>query len=90
VKRDNADPPDTLEEVQLESGRDVLAEAAGINRPMSEQQIVPRLGHHPWQGRHGPRTMRDLLQNRPIEIVVRHVIPSPGRGDGCAPLPTDE
>jgi hypothetical protein len=32
--------------------------------------------------------MGDFLQNRPIEIVVRHVIRSAGRGDRCATAPT--
>ncbi len=63
AKRDDAEPGLSLERVQRQVGRDERAQAAGVDRPMREQQVVPRLGHHPRAGRRWPRAMGEVRQS---------------------------
>src|SRR5215475_11949763 len=53
----DADPCSTIEEIQLQFWWNERSNSLRFQCPMSEQQIVPALGHNPWTVRQWPGTV---------------------------------
>jgi hypothetical protein len=74
VKRNDAEPRRPVEQIKRKVGRNLTTEGFSINRPMREEQVVPGLCHDPRAVRHWPGPMRDLFQDRAIEVVTGHMV----------------
>src|SRR5438552_15152096 len=64
VKRRNTDPAAALESIEGQVARNKPPQGASLNGPVREEQIMPRLRHHPRAGRKRPWTMRSVLEFR--------------------------
>jgi hypothetical protein len=59
-----------VEQVELERVRHERAQLRRPDRPVGEQQVMPRLRHHPRLVGHGPGTMCDVVHDRAVEVVL--------------------
>src|SRR5207245_10267457 len=76
VKRRNTDPAAARESIEGQVARNKPPQGASLNGPVREEQIMPRLRHHPRSGRKRPWTMRSVLEFRVQASICDFQLPS--------------
>src|SRR5437016_13070977 len=76
VKRRNTDPAAALESIEGQVARNKPPQGASLNGPVREEQIMPRLRHHPRSGRKRPWTMRSVLEFRVQASICDFQLPT--------------
>ena len=88
-ERRHPEPRRPVPEVELEPVRQVRPHLLGVDRPVDEQQVLPRLRHHPGPLRQRPGPVRRVLRHgclppRRVQPARHERIVNPGRGRAAA------